>query len=250
MDFDELLRAAAGTSLSGWDFGVFGDRFVERSPSWDYPELAAAHLADARRAIDLGTGGGELLSSLDTLPRQLVATEGYPPNVPVAHRRLAPLGIPVVQVSADDDGRLPFRAGSVDLIINRHESYSAAEVCRVLEPGGTFLTQQVGGRDLVELNEALGAPVHSYAGWDLATAVTELDAAGMEIVDRREEFPRGELREAAQASTAQQIPQGNVTQPSHKYAPNRTDGWNATNTSNSGEAELRRRGRWPTRRRR
>ena len=30
----------------------------------------------------------------------------------------------------------------------------------VLSSGGTFLTQQVGGRDLEELNRALGAPPH------------------------------------------------------------------------------------------
>jgi len=30
-------------------------------------------------------------------------------------------------------------------VINRHESFSASEVFRVLKPGGIFVTQQVGG---------------------------------------------------------------------------------------------------------
>jgi hypothetical protein len=41
------------------------------------------------------------------------------------------------QDAADEGGRLPFRDGSLDLIGNRHESFLAAEVSRVLAPGGT-----------------------------------------------------------------------------------------------------------------
>ncbi len=48
-------------------------------------------------------------------------------------------------------GRSP--TGRFDLILNRHESYHPGEIARVLAPGGTFLTQQVGGDELGELRE-------------------------------------------------------------------------------------------------
>lgn len=195
MTFAELLRSATETPLTGWDFGIFGGRLTEETTSWDYEELAADLLADAGSAVDLGTGGGELLSGFATLPARTVATECHPPNVPVAHRRLAPLGVPVVQAAEEPDVPLPFRTGAFDLVLNRHESYTAGEIRRVLAPGGLFLTQQVGGRDLAELNDALAAPAHDYLGWDLASAVAQLAHAGLAIVDQREEFAAGELRD-------------------------------------------------------
>jgi hypothetical protein len=88
--------------------------------------------------LDMGTGGGEALSGLPDRAPRTIATEAWPPNVPVAGRRLLPLGIPVIQDEAardnmdqngaNDGGRLPFRDGSLDLVCNRHESFLALEV--------------------------------------------------------------------------------------------------------------------------
>jgi hypothetical protein len=68
----------------------------------------------------MGTGGGEALSGLVPRPPRTVATEAWPPNVPVAARRLRPLDIPVVQDEGAAEnfaqdasrGRLPFRDGA------------------------------------------------------------------------------------------------------------------------------------------
>jgi hypothetical protein len=49
--------------------------------------------------------------------------------------------------------RLPFRNGSFDLVLSRHEELQPTEVARVLSPGGTLLTQQVGGTWSQELRE-------------------------------------------------------------------------------------------------
>jgi hypothetical protein len=49
------------------------------------------------------------------------------------------------------------------------------------------VTQQVGGRDLEELNRALGAPPNTYRKWNLAAATDELERAGFEVLDGREE---------------------------------------------------------------
>jgi SAM-dependent methyltransferase len=80
-----------------------------------------------------------------------LAAEAWPPNVPVAAARLRALGIAVVQDEGAPEndtqhpgrGRLPFRDEAFDLVTNRHEAFQAAEVRRVLAPGGTFVTQQV-----------------------------------------------------------------------------------------------------------
>jgi hypothetical protein len=117
--FDETVRAAHETPVEGWDFGVFAGRYEEDDPPWDYRRLVRAHLDGAGSLLDLGTGGGELLAELAPLPEHTVATEGHPPNVPIARRRLGPLGVEVVEV--EEGGRLPLPDAAFDLVIDRHE---------------------------------------------------------------------------------------------------------------------------------
>ena len=79
-----------------------------------------------------------------------VATEEWPPNVPVASARLSAIGAPVVHASSL---HLPFGAGAFELVLNRHEELDPAEVARILAPGGRFLAQQVGSDNWRELGD-------------------------------------------------------------------------------------------------
>jgi SAM-dependent methyltransferase len=179
VEYDELVGTALAVPFEGWDFGVFEGRFTDPGLPWEYERMVRQRLPRVTSLLDLGTGGGELLSSLAPLPTGTAATEGYPPNVPVARRRLAPLGVEVAEAAGD--GVLPFPDGSFELVTSRHEAYSPAELARVLAPHGEFVTQQVGGQDLAQLNAALGAPPHTHGDWDLATARRQLADAGFEI---------------------------------------------------------------------
>ncbi|MEV4110468.1 methyltransferase domain-containing protein [Nonomuraea sp. NPDC049695] len=181
MGYEELIREALTTPFQGWDWAVFRGRMTTADDlPWDYEELVRERLPKAASLLDLGTGGGELLSSLAPLPPRTAATEGYAPNVPIARRRLEPLGVEVAEVSS------AFPDGSFELIVNRHEAYEPREIRRLLAPGGTYVTQQVGGRDLEEINQALDAPPHEDHGWDLATASAALTEAGLDVTWRRE----------------------------------------------------------------
>ncbi|MGH6998945.1 MAG: class I SAM-dependent methyltransferase, partial [Phenylobacterium sp.] len=94
-------------------------------------------------------------ASLAPFPGRATAVEGYEPNLAVARRRLAPLGVEVFQ--GNTRSGMPFADGAFDLILNRHGGFRAAEMHRVLKPGGVFLTQQVGGDNLADLTAAFGA---------------------------------------------------------------------------------------------
>lgn len=184
-DFKTLVAEAQAAGFAGWDFSWLEGRWIEGPTPWDYRELVMARLAGVRSLLDLGTGGGELLASLAPLPPDTRATENYPPNGLIARARLEPQGVQVVTGVPDD--ALPFRDSTFDLVIDRHESYNPAEVLRILKPGGRFITQQVGGRDCRELNELLQDEVHfEFESWGLAAAVSELEAAGFQVADRRE----------------------------------------------------------------
>ncbi|MGR6922186.1 class I SAM-dependent methyltransferase [[Actinomadura] parvosata] len=174
MDFEDLIAEAWATPFAGWDFSCLRGRVTyDGTLPWDYERLARERLRTAAALLDLGTGGGELLSSLAPLPPRTAATEGHPPNLPIARARLEPLG---VEVAADPRA---FPGASFDLVLNRHSPYDPAELRRLLAPGGTYLTQQVAGRDLEEINTALGGPPHPHRDWDLARASAAL---GLEIM--------------------------------------------------------------------
>lgn len=182
--FDELVDDAAAAPVEGWDFSFLHGRIDDEPLPWSYPELAAALIARSRRVLDVDTGGGELFSSWQP-PSGSVAVEPHPPNVPVAARRLEPLGVAVVERSTDT---LPVADAGFDLVLNRHGYLQAAETHRVLAPGGVLLTQQVGARNDVEFNEALGVPATAdpAAPSTVADLVGAVTGAGLTIDEVRE----------------------------------------------------------------
>ncbi len=155
MNTTELIQrwqADAEKLFSGWDFSYIQDRYEEENPTWDFVSIARSLAEKTRWVLDMGTGGGEMLSALaPQLPKNTFATEGYPPNIPIAQAKLARHGISVIPYDSDTDAHMPFRDASFDLILNRHEAFDASEVFRILKPRGYFLTQQVDGYDLADL---------------------------------------------------------------------------------------------------
>jgi len=168
----------------GWDFSYLNDRWTEEHPPWDYEALARKLIQRSKAVLDMGTGGGEMLSSFALFPERAVAMEGWRPNVAVAKRRLEPLGIEVLEVDASDE--LPFSDGEFDLILNRHSAFRATEVFRILKTGGIFLTQQVGSDNLNDLVKEFDA-VSQYKDWTFGRLKRQIRDAGF-CIDEAEEW--------------------------------------------------------------
>ncbi|MDX3098549.1 class I SAM-dependent methyltransferase [Streptomyces sp. ME01-24h] len=205
--FRELLAEGAAVPTEGWDFSWFTGRATEQRPSWGYAGLLARRTARAAAVLDIQTGGGEVLATIPTAPAVLAATESWAPNLEIARRNLAPLGGAVVQV--EDTADLPFPDGHFDLVVSRHPVVTRwDEVRRVLRPGGTYLSQQVGAGTVRELSDHLmgPGPVVSHARQDPFTttpgsspveATARAEAAGLEVVDLRQEALRMEFHDIA-----------------------------------------------------
>ena len=171
--FQQLLSEAQSADFSGWDFRWLQGRMLQDDPPWDYSSIVSAYFQKVHSLLDMGTGGGELLASLEPLPPDTHATETYPPNQVIAHQTLSPLGVIVHPVH--EKSSLPFEDNRFDLIINPHDDFDPVEVFRLLKPDGIFITQQVGGLDNLELNQALeDAPSFPFIDWSLTSALIEL----------------------------------------------------------------------------
>lgn len=139
-------------SFRGWDFSHIDGRYKMEELPWDYEKILRKYLNITDRLLDMGTGGGEFLLSLNHPYELTSVTEDYPPNFELCKNKLSPLGISVVQT---DNDKLPFADESFDIIINRQASFDIYEVNRVLKPGGYFITQQVGSANNNDLSSKL-----------------------------------------------------------------------------------------------
>jgi SAM-dependent methyltransferase len=182
--FEELVAEGRRVPVEGWDFSWFAGRATEERPPWGYARLIGERMATVHRAVDLQTGGGEVLAGIPHPPPVLVATEGWPPNAALARNRLAPLGGSVVEVGENDP--LPFADASFDLVVSRHPVTVAwPEIARVLAPGGTYLSQQIGAGSVEELAAAIMGPRPANPTRNPELARAAAAAAGLTVVDLR-----------------------------------------------------------------
>jgi len=204
--FSQLIAEGDAVPLAGWDFSWFDGRATEERPPWGYARLIGERLRRAGAALDIQTGGGEVLAgavrqSSDGVGRPgklavLAATESWPPNVALARRILEPLGGIVMAV--DDDADLPFSSATFDLVVSRHPTEVVwPEIARVLQPGGSYLSQQVGAGSNRELTDFMMGPQPVDPSRSTEVARGEAAAAGLEVVDIREQALRVEFFDVA-----------------------------------------------------
>jgi SAM-dependent methyltransferase len=183
--FEDLLAEGAAVPVEGWDFSWFEGRATEERPPWGYAQMMAERMARARAALDVQTGGGEVLAQIPQPPPVLAATESWPPNVTIARRNLAPLGAEVAEVP--DDADLPFPAESFDLVVSRHPTeVEWTEIARVLRPGGTYFSQQIGAGSNRELIDFMMGPQPVSQARSTAVAVAAARRAGLTVADLRQ----------------------------------------------------------------
>jgi SAM-dependent methyltransferase len=183
--FHDLVDEAATVDVSGWSFDWLDNRATEERPPWRYSNLLASRLAGVASALDIDTGGGEIIAGVPQLPPKMVVTEGWPPNVEHARRLLSPRGVEVVAVG---QGRpLPFPDATFALVTSRHPVRPDwPEIARVLAEDGTYLAQHVGPASAFELIEWFLGPLprerlHRHPEREAAAA----RSAGLQVMDLR-----------------------------------------------------------------
>src|SRR2546430_1756910 len=62
--------------FTGWDLSGVKPKLLDPGPPWNYEDLIREYAEDKKQALDMGTGGGELLSQM----RHALPTERLPPR--------------------------------------------------------------------------------------------------------------------------------------------------------------------------
>lgn len=156
--FEELVAEAAAADVAGWRFDWLNGRATEERPPWGYARLRNQRLGEVTSALDIDTGGGEVLAEATTFPPRMVATETWPPNLERARELLGPRGVEVVETV--ENAPLPFPDESFELVTARHPvKPDWMEIHRVLKPGGCYFAQHVGPASAAELTEHFVGPL-------------------------------------------------------------------------------------------
>ena len=186
---EEWLKEEKMAHIHGWDFShIYGRYSEEENLPWDFRTVINKYLKNNMKLLDMETGGGEFLLSLNHPKHNTSAIEGYQPNVELCKKVLLPLGIDFKE--ADGDEKLPFENEYFDIITNRHGAYNVTELKRVLKKDGIFITQQVGAENDRELVEML-LPKYKdlpYAEHYLNIKQQEISEQGFEILESGETF--------------------------------------------------------------
>lgn len=174
--------------IEGWDFSYLYGRWEEEKLPWNYKNLICKYLNKDSMLLDMGTGGGEFLLSLQHPYINVSVTEAWEPNLKLCKETLEPLGITVKQTF--NDNKLPFNDNAFDIIINRHEDYDAKEVKRILKENGIFITQQVGGKNNEKLSKFLIPNFKSqYLDFEVNKEVSKFKDLNFSILYENEYFP-------------------------------------------------------------
>ena len=184
-DFEELVTEAEAADVTGWGFSWLDGRATEERPPWGYLGLLSSALGTVTSAVDLDTGGGEVIAQVPQLPVSMSVTEAWPPNVARARELLGPRGVQVLETAPGDPVPLPDR--SVQLVTARHPvSPPWAEVARLLAPGGQYLAQHVGPASAFELIEHFLGPLpRQRQGRDPEMELAAAQRAGLEVIELR-----------------------------------------------------------------
>ena len=170
--YDELKREEKAT-FTGWDFSHLDGRLGSESLPWDYRDIVLDNLNDEMTLLDMGTGGGEFLLGLNHPYEKTYVTESYEPNIKLIEKTLSPLGIKVNEKMDDK---------TFDIIINRHESFDLAKVCRLLKTNGLFITQQVGIENNLDMSMRITPERVPETDNRFEDEITKAESLGFQVI--------------------------------------------------------------------
>ncbi|WP_119678555.1 class I SAM-dependent methyltransferase [Indioceanicola profundi] len=178
----EFERERWSASSANWD--RWADPVSEAADRINRPLLAAAGLNTGDSVLDLASGAGEpALTAAELVGTNgtVIATDFVPGMLDGARRRMAERGIVNLRFAAADMEALPFPGGVFDRVTCRFglmfvpdAARAAAEIARVLRPGGVAVAAVWGPLEENTLFRELAAALDEVLGPDPAQGLAAL----------------------------------------------------------------------------
>jgi hypothetical protein len=172
-ELDDLL--AATQPRVGWNFCRMN--VLRAAVPWQYEDIVRQYAQPSDDVLDIGTGDGVRLTALAGSFCWGFGIDSDPEMIRLAARTT---NVPNVDFGVCS-ARLEGISATFALIINRHAPVDLEAIASHLQPGGHFITQQVGERNMACVRTALGLP----AGQPPITA-TQVTDAGLQLISFRE----------------------------------------------------------------
>lgn len=140
-------------SLIGWDFSMLKYELVDNS-NFQYFDEINKQVTDQSILLDIGTGGGEKLSSLisnDCLLK--IGTDFSQEMIKVANENKKNNRIRFFEMNSES---IKFPDNFFDIICARHTPFNFKEIFRLLNNNGTFFSEQIDEDDCKSLKELFG----------------------------------------------------------------------------------------------
>ncbi|MDR0411838.1 MAG: class I SAM-dependent methyltransferase [Treponema sp.] len=163
------------------------NRVQEEPLPWDLRLIVKKFLRGRQSLLDMFAGNADFLNYLPSLPPRIAFVDRLPPGAPEQVWNVKAERVRVKHSTGDC--LLPFPDASFDLVLNRSGKYEISEVCRVLAPGGVFITQQIGGMNALDLCASLGMLI-KITGRNLVQNTAAFARAGLRLADCGESLSR------------------------------------------------------------
>jgi SAM-dependent methyltransferase len=177
---DELQTIAQDVGeVRGWDFSRMS---TERDPvPWDYLDVVARYLRPTDTVLDIGTGGGERLLDLSGKCRNAVGVDPDPEMVRVA--RINAENTTNVQFEVASAEQLaPLGDRTFDVVLTRQAPIHVPELDRYTKPGGYFISQGIGARNMDNIRQAFNTGSGTRYADEHRARLTEFSQRGWRLV--------------------------------------------------------------------
>ncbi len=131
-------------------------RGVEEPRPWDLQTLISSLCEPQHNLLDIGCGTACKLIALTKKFKQIFAMEPNPSMLAKAIQNITLNGINSIFLISGLADSLPFQDNSFDFVTVMLAPHNAAEIYRVLKPGGYAILETIGERDKHELKLKFG----------------------------------------------------------------------------------------------
>lgn len=139
-------------SLIGWDFSNL--QYTSDGVEWELYDILKQKCKETDVLLDIGTGGGERILEISSKFKFVFGIDISPNMIRTAKKNQINSDISNVRFFEMDAEKINFPDEMFNVITCRHSDFFPNEIYRLLEKGGSFLTQQVGEADKLNLKKA------------------------------------------------------------------------------------------------